>query len=382
MNILADENIPLVRELFGTLGDIHTLPGRRITPAEVREADLLLVRSVTRVDASLVEESRVRFIATATAGIDHVDVEALGARGVAFASAPGSNAAAVADYVAAALLRECERSGYSLAGKRMGIIGHGEVGARVASRARALGMAVILNDPPLARQTGQPRYRPLDELLDTADIVTLHVPLTRTGPDRTERMVDAAFLARMRSGCLFVNASRGKVVDEEALVAALDAGHLRTALLDVWATEPKPDPRTVERAALATAHIAGYSLDGKLRGTWMIYEAACRFLGRAPRGQFNDYLPPAQFIVPPSSLRPASHEHALAEVVRRVMDLDKDDAALRRCAALSPTERTAGFDAARSMHGDRREFSSCIVEWPGAAPEVRGALASLGFQLH
>ncbi|NQT84941.1 4-phosphoerythronate dehydrogenase, partial [bacterium] len=219
MKIVADENIPYVKEAFGSLGDVIPLPGRKIAPASVVDAEILLVRSITEVNASLLEGSRVRFVGTATIGTDHVDEEYLHSRGIAFASAPGSNANSVAEYVVAALLTTARRKNFPLKGKTIGVIGVGNCGSRVAKKAEALGMRVLLNDPPLWRQTGNKRFRPLEELF-SADILTLHVPLTYEGIDATYHLVDEAFLSKLRPECILMNTSRGPVVDNLALATA------------------------------------------------------------------------------------------------------------------------------------------------------------------
>ena len=199
--IVADENIPYVREAFAVLSDVCLVHGRNLTSEIVKDADVLLVRSVTKVNADLLEGSRVQFVGTATIGTDHIDLDYLNRKGIAFASAPGSNATSVAEYVTAALLTIADRRGISLNGKSVGIIGVGNVGSRVRARVEALGMKAICNDPPLARETGDPQFRPLAEALE-ADVVTLHVPLTREGPDATFHLADGAFFGKLRPGAM------------------------------------------------------------------------------------------------------------------------------------------------------------------------------------
>ncbi|MCX5649551.1 MAG: 4-phosphoerythronate dehydrogenase, partial [Planctomycetota bacterium] len=180
MRILADENIPLVGEAFGPMGEVVAVPADAIRPALLRDAQALLVRSVTPVGPALLDGSAVRFVATATIGVDHVNQEYLQQRGIAFASAAGSNAQSVAEYVFTALAVLAERGGWRLVGRTLGIVGVGNVGSRVARIAEGLGMTVLRNDPPLACETGDPKYVPIETLFD-ADIVTFHVPLSREG---------------------------------------------------------------------------------------------------------------------------------------------------------------------------------------------------------
>lgn len=372
MRIVADENIPYVREAFGGLGEVVTAAGRAMTADLVRDADVLLVRSVTRVNEALLAESRVRFVGTATIGTDHVDQAYLAGRGIRFAAAPGSNANSVAEYVTAALLVLAGRGGWALAGRRMGVIGVGNVGRRVVGKARALGMEPILNDPPLGRATGDARYRSLAEALE-ADVVTLHVPLTREGPDATYHMVNDGFLSQLRPGAVLINTSRGAVAETPALHRALDAGRLGAVVLDVWEHEPAIDASLVARADLATAHIAGYSFDGKVNGTVMLHEALCAFLERPVEWSPSLPAPPV-----PRVEVTAEGEEGLRQAVLAVYDIERDDADLRRVADLPVEERGPYFDRLRRDYPHRREFGGTVVEAPAGLGPI---LAGLGFRL-
>jgi len=192
MKIVADENIPFVKECFASIGDVQTLSGRKITPDAIAEADILLVRSITPVNEKLLAGSKVKFVATATIGFEHIDVEYLKNKSIGFASAPGSNANSVADYIIAALLSVAQKHKITLEGKSIGVVGVGNVGSKVAKKCVALGMIVKLNDPPLLRRTGDSKYRPIDELFD-CDFITLHTPLTREGQDKTYHLADNFF---------------------------------------------------------------------------------------------------------------------------------------------------------------------------------------------
>jgi len=378
VHILADRNIPLVREAFGCLGEVTLYPGRRLSREQVAGADILLVRSVTPVNAALLEGSRVRFVGTATIGTDHVDQAYLARRGVGFASAPGSNANSVAEYLTAALLELADAvlPGRTLRGLTLGIIGAGNVGRRVEEKARALGLDVLLNDPPLARATGLPKYRPLEELF-RADVLTLHVPLTREGPDATHHLADARFFERMREGAVFINTSRGAVADTAALSAALDSGRLAAAVLDVWEGEPDIPADLLSKVFIGTPHIAGYSYDGKVNGTRMIFEAACRHFGLDLTWDPSGRLPePAPAVIPLGDLR---GEAACRAAVRVAYDIRRDDTALRETLNLPPGERGAAFDRLRKEYPVRREFAAFTVT--GGAEDDRRLLQRLGFRL-
>ncbi|MBM2845533.1 MAG: Erythronate-4-phosphate dehydrogenase, partial [Bacteroidetes bacterium] len=275
--IVVNRNTPAVVETFSRLGKVIALDTHEVTRESVRNADVLVVRSETRVDRGLLDGSRVRFVGTVTIGTDHVDLEYLAANGIGFASAPWSNANSVAEYITA-LLVWSKRTGEALNGKTIGVVGVGNVGSRVVRVARALGMNVILNDPPLARKTGDPAFLPLDELMG-AGVLTLHVPLARSGSDATYHLFDETRLCRMKRGSVLINTSRGAVVETNALRAVLASKQLSTAILDVWEDEPGIDLTLLNNVMLGTAHIAGYSLDGKLNALRMVYGEVCRFLG-------------------------------------------------------------------------------------------------------
>ncbi len=389
MKIVADENIPYVEEAFGGLGDVTTLPGRRIDTLSLRGAEILLVRSITRVDATLLEGSRVRFVGTATIGTDHINQEYLRSRGIAFTSAPGSNANSVAEYVAAATLAIARRKHLRLKGKTVGVIGVGNCGSRFVKKARALGMRALLNDPPLRRRTGDEKFRPINELF-CADILTLHVPLTYEGIDATYHLVDEAFLRELSPQCILINSSRGAVVDNRALASALDSRRIGGAVLDVWENEPNIDLEVLERVDLATSHIAGYSLDGKANATAMLYRAACEFLGVETRWEVRSALPkpycerieiPGRGTATSLATDATSDEDIIADTVRQVYDIKRDDAALRQLPRVDAGERGDFFDRLRRDYPARREFRNTEVVLPDSALQLANALRGLGFRV-
>jgi erythronate-4-phosphate dehydrogenase len=369
--IVADENIPLLDDLFGRFGAVRALPGVAIDAAAVRDADALLVRSVTRVDRALLAGSAVRFVGSATIGTDHVDRAALASGGVAFAHAPGSNAESVVEYVLAALLAAFSDRGLEIAGRTLGIVGLGQIGSRLAARASALGLTIFRNDPPLAAAGGS-GYVSLSHVLDAADIITLHCPLTGVGDHPTHHLIDERVLARMRPTTWLVNAARGPVVDNRALAAALHAGRIGGAILDVWEGEPLPDPELIEACALATPHIAGYSVDGKLAGAVMLARALAEHLGE-PVPEPPPVLTAAD--LPPLAPPPAGRSHTarLDAIVRQMYDVRADDAALRAAAPLAPPGRAARFHELRRTYPPRRRFQlHRLAEEP--PPELRRAV--------
>ncbi|MBM4025380.1 MAG: 4-phosphoerythronate dehydrogenase PdxB [Planctomycetes bacterium] len=376
MRIVADANIPFVRECFTSVGTVEILSGRDITPPAVAEADALLVRSITPVNEELLHGSAVRFVGTATIGFDHVDLAYLEQNRIGFSSAPGSNANSAAEYVIAALLEVARRYQIPLEGKSIGVIGVGNVGSRVARKCAALGLQVRRNDPPLQRQTGDPQYVPLEALYD-CDFLTIHTPLTRTGIDKTFHLADAKFFSSLKPGAIFFNAARGAVMDSSALKAALRAGRLLAAVLDVWEGEPNIDVDLLERVDLGTPHIAGYSFDGKVAGTIMIYKAFCKHFGLSPRFDVADFLPEPE--VPRIRLASGDlpDEELLARAVEQVYNIRRDDEDLRRIVREPPEQRGRFFDLLRKHYPIRREFHNTTVSLDqsseAAAMSLRGA---------
>jgi len=365
MKIVADPNIPYVREAFAAVGDITLVPGRQLTATHVHAADLLLVRSVTPVNAALLAGSRVRFVATATIGFDHVDVAYLAAHAIGFATAAGSNANSVAEYIVAALLELAHQQNFRLHGKTLGVVGVGNVGTKVVRYARALGLRILANDPPRQRAENIPDFVSLDQICAEADIITLHVPLTKTGPDATVHLLDPGRLVRRP---ILINSARGAVLDNAALLTAKLTG----LVLDVWEGEPHIQPGLLARVDLGTPHIAGHSFDGKVNGAQMIYAAACRHLGIPATWRPVLPAPP----VPRLTVTVGTGEDdddVVRRVIRQVYDITGDDVRLR-----------AGFqqfEKLRTEYPVRREFCNTELELHSAPAPLREKLSALGFQV-
>ncbi len=378
MKIIADNNIAYADRAAACLGEVEVVDGADLSAERLRDCDILLCRSTRRIDAAMLEGTNVRFVATATIGTDHIDFDYLKEHHIGFASAPGSNANSVSEYVASALLVLAERHGRRLRDMTLGVIGVGNVGSRVVRKAKALGMSVLPNDPPLERETGDIRFRPIEDLME-ADVLTVHVPLTREGQDATYHMINEPFLRQMRSGAMLINTSRGAVVDGQALETALSDGRLEAAVLDVWEGEPMIDTDLLAKVDIGTPHIAGYSLDGKANGTKMVVDAACEFLGIETRWDPAADLPPPD--VPEIKLDATGLDDE--DVVRRAVfalyDVRRDDEELRRI----PTDDTRGdyFRRLRKDYWPRRAFHHTRVEVAGGSPELEAALAGLGFRV-
>ena len=416
VKIIADANIPFVKDCFSSIGEVEVFPGREIRPDVVGDADCLLVRSVTKVDSDLLAGSRVRFVGTATIGFDHIDIEYLMRNNIGFASAPGSNANSAAEYVIAGLLEIGRKYKIRLEGKSIGIVGVGNVGSRVAKKCAALGMKVLLNDPPLQRQEishrGHPsrlgveprqdrehretnkklpadsklddicerEYLPIEELYE-CDFITLHTPLTFGGADKTFHLADEKFFKSLKAGCVFFNTSRGGVVDTEALKASVRSGQLETTVLDVWDDEPNIDTELLEMVDIGTPHIAGYSLDGKIAGMIMIYKAVCEYFGLNAKFDVEDFLPEPP--VPQIKIEPAagSEQDVLRRTVEKIYRISEDDLNLRQILDKPAEKRGEFFDNLRENYPVRREFQNTKVIVKDENSSLSKKLKGIGFLL-
>jgi len=334
------------------------------------------VRSVTRVDAHLLEGSSVRFVGTATIGMDHLDLDYLRARGIYCANAAGSNANSVAEYVVSALLATAERKGWRLAEKSIGIIGVGRIGTLVAKKAAALGMKVLLCDPPLRDSTGDKRYGFLDDVLG-ADILTLHVPLTAEGLYPTRHMVDGQLLRRLSRSQFLINSARGAVVCGPDLQVALRERWIEGAILDVWEGEPGINRDLLDLVELGTAHIAGSSQDGKACGTAMILGELCRVFGISAGWDHSSLFAPPQRVRPQPGIE---GQDAIRSVVLQAYDIRRDDADLRAVIGMPATAAGERFDRLRDHYPLRPEFSHFIIE-PAAGSGLTPVFQALGFEI-
>ncbi|WP_421864031.1 4-phosphoerythronate dehydrogenase PdxB [Marinobacter adhaerens] len=381
MLIVADENIPLLDSFFGDIGEIRRVSGRSMSNEDVRDADIVLVRSVTRVNRELLDGSRVRFVGTTTIGTDHVDLDWLEAAGIRFSAAPGCNANSVAEYVLSVLSLHAERRGLAdWSQLSVGIVGVGNVGGELAHKLERLGFDVRLCDPPRAdREEDDQEFVPLEEAMK-CDVVSLHTPLTREGDHPTLHMIGHPELEALGANQLLINAGRGEVIDSSALLARLDQGNAPTVALDVWEQEPRIHPELVDRVWLATPHIAGYSLEGKVQGTEMIYQALSQFLGLPVRKKAGQFLPePALSKI--SFTSSADEDDAIRIALRACYDPRPDDARLRNAMTGSVEERGAAFDRLRRDYPVRRECSSLKIQLKGTSKSLQDSFRAIGFKL-
>ena len=378
MLIVADENIPLLDAFFQGFGEIRRVPGRSIDRATVEQADVLLVRSVTNVSRELLEGSKVRFVGTCTIGTDHLDLDYFQQAGITWSSAPGCNARGVVDYVLGSLLTLAEIEGVALAERTYGVVGAGEVGGRLVKVLKGLGWNVLVCDPP--REAAGGDYVALEQIIAQCDVISLHTPLTQSDEHPTWHLFDRQRLQQLKPGAWLINASRGPVVDNSALREVMLEREDLQAVLDVWEGEPSVDIALAELCVIATPHIAGYSLDGKQRGTAQIYQAFCQFLGQ-PATVSLDQLLPAPWLAQVGLSASSDPAWALAMLCRGVYDPRRDDADFRRSLVVAGAEQRSAFDLLRKHYPERREIDGLSVRIDGDAPELRQIVQALGAQL-
>ncbi|WP_369854494.1 4-phosphoerythronate dehydrogenase PdxB [Candidatus Thalassolituus haligoni] len=375
VRIAADENIPLVDSFFSEFGEIRRFNGRSLTADQLADTDILLVRSVTAVDEALLKGTPVKFVGTATIGTDHIDLDYLQRANVGFASAPGCNAQAVVDYVLSSLSVLIDVRGVSFADLSVGIVGVGNVGLCLRRRLEEMGVDVVATDPFKDPAVVGP-LTSLEEVLK-ADVVSLHTPLVNDGEFPTRHLMGAEQLLQMKQNACLINSSRGAVVNNAELLAHLRSHNDFEAILDVWEKEPHLDLALMHRCMLATPHIAGYSLDGKMRGTEMIYQAVCEYFGLPMRRKLGQFLPePGIRRVNFSDQVPLNQ--ALRTAIRAAYEVRVDDGKMR--SAMSRAEDVKQtFDQLRRDYPLRRDIPTMKVGVPAKCVDLQQLLASAGF---
>lgn len=377
MKILADENIPLLEEFFGDLGELNRKSGRDIENKDLKDIDLLLVRSVTRVDANLLKGTNVKLVASATSGLEHIDLDYLAENNTRFINTPGVNATSVVEYVISALLWIADRDGFVLLDKVVGIIGLGNVGKKLKQVLEDLGIKVLVNDPPLQKQGFVAEFCSLEYLIANSHIVSMHTPLIKYGEYATENLLNADLIAKLKPNGVLVNASRGGVLDEKALKERLQQKDDLSVILDVFKNEPNIDAELVNLIDIGTPHIGGYSQDAKFVATEQIYKEVTKFFGLPMRIKLGA-LEPEAWLKSLSFAPSASPIWAIRRAVRAVYDPRDDDAALR--LVLKNGEK-GGFDRLRREYPTRRSFNQLKIRSRKSSAEFRNIFEALGFEL-
>jgi len=375
IKIIADNKIPLLKGVLESCADIVYLPPSDIIKENIEDADALMIRTRTKCNASLLDGTNVKFIATATIGFDHIDTSYCESRNITWMNAPGCNSSSVMQYMASALLTTAKLKKIELPEKTIGIVGVGNVGSKVARLAEALGMKLLLNDPPRERKEGKEKFVSLEELMGRSDIITFHVPLIKEGIDKTFHLADEAFFKKLNGAKIFLNTSRGEVVDSSAIKKAIGEKIVSAAALDVWENEPNIDGELLKTVDIATPHIAGYSADGKANGTAICVNGLSSFFQLG----IEDKWYPSAVPSPPNSnelileCKGKSDQEIIYEAVIQTYNVSGDDNKLR--------DSINTFEKQRNEYPIRREFQYYRVNLKNGNQKVKTALAKLGFNL-
>jgi erythronate-4-phosphate dehydrogenase len=372
MKIVIDKKIPFIEGVLERYGEVVYLEGREITQDDVRNADALIIRTRTTCNRALLEGTKVRFIASATIGFDHIDTAFCEANNIFWTSAAGCNSSSVQQYIAAALFHLAEEFQFELAQKTIGIVGVGNVGSKVAKLCQALGMRVLLNDPPRERREGPQEFVSLKTVIEQADILTLHVPLNLEVKDKTLHMVDERLLSKFKKNQILINSSRGEVVKNDALKSSLKKKKIADCVLDVWEHEPDIDRELLGLVEIATPHIAGYSADGKANGTAMSVQAFSRFFGLDLDAWYPEKVPLPFSTTLEVECSNLSNQAVLAGLVKRTYDILADDARLR----MSPET----FERQRGAYPLRREFPTYTLKLLNAPAGLKTLVQAIGFK--
>jgi len=344
MKLIVDINIPYLKGVLEPyFEEVLYLPGKQITHEDVKDADALLVRTRTNCNETLLEGSTIKFIGSATIGFDHIKTRYCETKGITWANAPGCNSGGVLQWVVCALLHLSQKKNFSLKGKVLGVVGVGNVGSRIAKAGESLGMQVLCCDPPRKRSENLSNFVDFQTIARNADIITFHVPLNYSGDDATYHLVNGNFFKHAKTNIVILNSSRGEIVETSSLVTAIQSGKVIASALDVWEGEPKVSPEIIKYIDIATPHIAGYSLEGKVNGTRMVIDALSKFfkLGLEPWNPNPNPVDRRISLSSPSDIMSA---------VSKTYDILNDDKLFRR--------NPATFEQLRNEYSFRREFSA------------------------
>lgn len=371
IKIIADDKIPFLKGVLEPYAEIKYLPGNQIDRNSIKGADALVIRTRTKCTPELLEDSDVKFIGTATIGFDHIDTGYCETNNIKWVNAPGCNSSSVQQYIAASLLKISREFRFRLRDKMIGIVGIGNVGSKVEKFCRAMGMKVLLNDPPRARAEGGKGFTDLNTLLGESDIVTLHVPLSFTGEDMTYHMMNEKTLKKLRRGAWLINTSRGEVAETHSLKKARTSGKLGGIVADVWENEPAIDTGLMQLSFIATSHIAGYSTDGKANGTSVVVNELSACFGLPVKDWYPANLPSPSDPLVNINGKGKDVEDIVREAVEQTYNIGEDDLRLR----FSPSD----FEKLRGEYPVRREFPAYTVNLEGSSVRSGKILESMGF---
>ena len=375
VKIVADDKIPFLKGVLEPFAEIKYLPGKDITKDEIIDTDALIIRTRTKCNAELLEATNVKFIATATIGIDHIDTDYCEKNNIKWVNAPGCNSSSVMQYVTSALLTVAEKEKFNLKEKTIGIVGVGNVGSKVQRMAEIIGMNVLLNDPPRARKEGGSQFVDMETIMEKSDIITFHVPLIKEGKDKTYHLANEKFFEKLKNNPFIINSSRGEVVKTLAIKNAIREGNVNSVVIDVWENEPNIDLELLDLVDFGTPHIAGYSADGKANGTAASVNKLNEFFHL---GLQSDWYP-ENIPIPPDGNEiyidcdNMSEQEILFEAVSKTYSIAYDDKILK----ISP----ATFEIQRGDYRLRREFDSYNIQLNNCDEDIKAKIKKLKFKV-
>ena len=382
MKIVADENIPMVKELFKNIGEVYAISGRSINNIAVKEADILLVRSVTKVDDILLNSSKVSFVGTATSGCEHIDLSFLKKKDIKFVDTKGVNATSVVEYIFSVLFALEEGYGFHWQSKSFGIVGLGNIGSTLLERLQRFGITCYGYDPLIAPINGINWCNTMEKLLQVSDIVTFHCPLTITGKHSTYHMLNPTSIPHLKPSALLINTARGAVIDTKAIIKAFNAKKIEHLVFDVWENEPQIDLSIVQYASIATPHIAGYSYDGKLKASRHLFKMVCQHFGISAKKILELNKIPKPNITIVHLKEDITLKDSLKTLIPIVYDVRIDHMRMKQVLHNIPTNEIGlGFDRLRKLYPKRREFESLKVVLRKEQVEVINGLSNFGFQV-
>lgn len=372
MKIIIDDKIPYIQGAFENVAEVVYLPGSKTTAEIAKNADAIVTRTRTICNEKLLAGSSVKFIATATIGFDHIDTDYCEANGIRWTNAPGCNSKSVEQYIASTLMVLAEKNGWNLSEKCIGVVGVGNVGSKVARVAEIFGMKVLLNDPPRERAEGSDKFVSIENVMNEADIITLHVPLNMKGEDATFHLGNESFLSSLKNKPVLINSCRGEVIETEAVKSALKNGIISAFVCDCWENEPDLDLELLALTEIATPHIAGYSKDGKATGTLMSVQAISEFFGLGlekwkPTGVEAPKEP--EFEIDGSGL---TEQQIISKAILHTYDIRNDDKTFRNNVDM--------FEQLRGDYPTRREFPAFTIKVKNVETKAIEKLKQLGFK--
>jgi erythronate-4-phosphate dehydrogenase len=374
MKVVADHKIPFLKGVLEPFADVVYLPGNEITKEHLKDADALLTRTRTKCNEQLLSGTKVKFIASATIGFDHIDTTWCEKNGITWTNAPGCNSGSVYQYVASVLVNLSKKHNFKFSDRSLGIIGVGNVGRKIVKLGEWLGMRVLLNDPPRARKEGPCGYVSLEGILRECDIITCHVPLNMEGEDKTYHIVNEELLKKIHPNTILLNCSRGEVLDGNALKSALMEKRIAAAVLDVWENEPDIDKELVDLLDIVTPHIAGYSSDGKANGTSMSVQFLSKFFNLPLTRWFAENVPLPEKIDVKIDCKGKTVQEIVSQAILFTYEVMEDNYRLRS----SPDT----FEKQRGSYPLRREFHAYEVNLVNTHSDIQKILNGLGFKVN